>query len=96
MKLVIEANAEAEAMHAIKHYEACRDGLGLDFSRELDAGFEWILQHPLAWPVFDEGARRCQLRRFPYVVVYRVMTDHITVLAVMHQHREPGYWMRLS
>jgi toxin ParE2 len=71
MKLKIEACAEAEIWQAIEHYEGCREGLGSDFSIEVDACFDWIMQHPLAWPVFDGTARRCQLRRFPYAVVYQ-------------------------
>jgi hypothetical protein len=46
----------------------------------------------LARPIFDGASRRCQLRRFPYTVVYQASLDQITVLAVMHQNREPGYW----
>lgn len=71
MKLRIEACAEAEIWQAIEHYEGCREGLGSDFSIEVDACFDWIMQHPLAWPVFDGTARRCQLRRFPYAVVIK-------------------------
>ena len=96
MKLRIEACAEEEIWQAIEHYESCREGLGSDFSREVDASFDWIMQHPMAWPEFDGTARRCQLRRFPYAVVYQASLDQITVLAVMHQHREPGYWNRQS
>jgi len=30
--------------------------------------------------------------RFPYALLYRVEADTITILAVMHMHRRPGYW----
>ncbi|MBA3346286.1 MAG: type II toxin-antitoxin system RelE/ParE family toxin [Gemmatimonadales bacterium] len=32
------------------------------------------------------------LRRFPYSLLYRIETDRIYVLAVMHHRRRPGYW----
>lgn len=37
----------------------------------------------LTWP----------LTKFPYTLVYRVVDGEITVLAVAHQSREPGYWV---
>ena len=36
---------------------------------------------------------RChQLHRFPYGIVYRVQSGHISIVAVMHLHRDPQYW----
>ncbi len=37
-------------------------------------------------------ARRVVMRRFPFNVVYRIDTDVMTILAVAHQRRKPGYW----
>jgi toxin ParE1/3/4 len=38
------------------------------------------------------GVRTWALKRFPYTLAYRVYGQLITVLAVAHQSREPGYW----
>jgi hypothetical protein len=29
---------------------------------------------------------------FPFGVVFRIMTNQYVIIAVMHLHREPGYW----
>ena len=42
------------------------------------------------------GVRTWPLKRFPYTLVYRVAGETITVIAVAHQSREPGYWERRS
>jgi hypothetical protein len=34
------------------------------------------------------------LGRYPYSLVYRVEASTLTVLALMHQNRKPGYWTR--
>ena len=34
------------------------------------------------------------LRQFPYTLVYRVQGEVITVIAVAHQSRQPGYWAK--
>lgn len=37
--------------------------------------------------------RSWPLKRFPYTLVYRVQGELLTVMAVAHQSREPGYWV---
>ena len=32
------------------------------------------------------------MRRFPYLIVYRVTASAIQVVAVAHARRRPGYW----
>ena len=44
------------------------------------------------WPVDAEGVRYFILRRFPYTIHYEVAASFVTVLAVAHQRRRPGYW----
>lgn len=39
------------------------------------------------------GVRTWPLKDFPYTLVYRVQGEDITVMAVAHQSREPGYWV---
>ncbi len=38
------------------------------------------------------GVRTWPLKHFPYTLAYRVKGGVITVMAVAHQSREPGYW----
>ena len=38
------------------------------------------------------GVRTWPLKQFPYTLVYRVKGEVISVIAVAHQSREPGYW----
>ena len=50
---------------------------------------------PTRWRVAeDPEIRRYILSRFPFVIYYRWEPEHdrITIYAVMHCSREPGYW----
>lgn len=51
-----------------------------------------IVEAPDRWPMYTHGTRRYLLRRFPFSVVYRVSGIAITVVAVVHGKRRPGYW----
>jgi hypothetical protein len=87
------ASAEAEA--AVRWYNERVAGLGDDFRAELVAGVERIRERPLAWAAsaYDRRARRYLLARFPYSIVYVVGAGGgITVAAVAHAKRRPGYW----
>ena len=46
----------------------------------------------LMWPEDEDAIRRHVLRHFPYTVFYEILGNTVTVLAVAHQRRKPGYW----
>ena len=65
------------------------------FVAEVEAAAASIVAAPDRWRVVEEpGIRRYVLHRFPYVVYYRwnAQQNSITIFAVMHCSREPGYW----
>jgi plasmid stabilization system protein ParE len=61
--------------------------------RALSRGIAAVLDAPERWCIVEEpGVRRYIVRRFPFVLYYRWMEERITVYAVMHSSRAPGYW----
>ena len=56
-----------------------------------------IVENPLLYSKAVRDARKCNLHKFPYAIIYRVRGDTVTIVAFMHLHRKPGYWRgRLS
>src|SRR5262245_54433417 len=51
-----------------------------------------IEAEPLRWPRYLHGTRVLQLRKYPYLVVYRELATSVLVVAVAHGHRRPGFW----
>lgn len=54
-----------------------------------------LVASPTRWPVVEvPGIRRCLMRGFPYVIYFRwdAQNQHVTIYAVMHSSRRPGYW----
>ncbi len=74
--------------------EGSEPGLGYQFAIEIVAAVERIKANPGMWPVLDHQIRRCLVHRFPYGVIYSVdeQRSRVLILAVMHLHRQPGYW----
>ena len=70
MKYPFHPEGEVEFLEAIDFCEDCETGLGYDFAIEIHAAIQNILSFPGAWAVLEHEIRRCQVRRFPYGVVY--------------------------
>jgi plasmid stabilization system protein ParE len=62
------------------------------FMRELDDAVLAVSESAEAWPQYLHATRRFLLRRFPFMLIYRVDADRALVVAVAHAHRRPGYW----
>lgn len=90
--LTIAPAAEGDIADAFDWYDA-RNSLVADaFRTEVFDAVARIAESPLGRAADDEGNRRRVLRRFPFSVVYEIQGGTITVLAVAHHRRNPGYW----
>ena len=90
--VVLRPEAVADLLDARQWYDRQRRGLGGEF---LDAVDELILQignSPEMYATAIKEVRRGKLRRFPYVVYYRILTDRVEVLGVLHGKRDPREW----
>ena len=67
-------------------------GIANDFEREIERCLRLIEEGPLRWPRYDAQRRRMIARKFPYSIVYEIINEQITVLAVAHARRRPYYW----
>lgn len=62
------------------------------FRAEVFDTIDRIADAPLAKGADEEGNRKRVLHRFPYSVIYEVLGSTVTILAVAHHRRKPGYW----
>jgi plasmid stabilization system protein ParE len=92
MSYVFHPDAEVELNEAIEWYETREPGLGLDFATQAHAAIQRALAFPLAWQEMGGDIRRALVHRFPYGVLYVPGQDQMFIIAVMHLHRQPGYW----
>jgi len=87
--------ALSELNEAIEYYEERELGLGVDFAADAFEAIDRAVAFPDGWTEIAPGIRRCQTQRFPYAILYSVESSELLyILAVMHLHREPGYWKR--
>lgn len=94
LKVEFLPDADEEAMNARDMYAARSPAAAKRFAAEVDRAIERIAEAPERWPKHAANTRFFRLRRFPYLVIYRIEQAKITVVAVAHARRKPGYWKR--
>ena len=65
MTFSFHPEAESEFHEAIEYYEESELGLGYDFSIEVLATIQNIINYSTAWPVIEEDVRRCLVKGCP-------------------------------
>jgi plasmid stabilization system protein ParE len=63
-----------------------------EFRTTVSGAIRNIAQSPQLWPKYQHGTRRFVLQRFPFSIVYLDDPELITIIAVAHGKRKPGYW----
>jgi len=88
----IAPDAERDIREAFLWY-ADRNQLIADaFRTEVFDAIDLLGASPLGKAADTLGNRRRVLHRFPYSVVYEVIENTVTILAVAHHRRLPDYW----
>lgn len=93
MRVIFTRYAKQELEDAVRYYERTYSGLGKTFKEEIRRAVLRIAEYPQAWSVECSDVRKYLLHKFPYKLLYSTEEDHILVIAVAHQHRNPDYWV---
>lgn len=85
-----EADAELDA--AVDWYRRRSPQAAARFLVEVDAAITGIVGNPFAGSVSFVHYRKWVEKHFPFCVYYRINDVGVLVLAIAHDHRNPGYW----
>lgn len=66
----------------------------IDFVLNVDEALAAIARDPFQCQRWDDEYFFKRVKRFPYVVYFRVDGTTVVVVAVIHQRRLPGRWRR--
>ena len=91
-RLFLRPEAKEDIREAFAWYEERSTGLGFEFLRALRAALSPLTREPYQFSVVLEDIRRTRLRRFPYSVFYVATESSTSVIAVMHDRRDPRRW----
>lgn len=86
------SDAEAEMIAAAAYYETQQPDLGRRFLAAVQDAINRIVLNPRLYPTVELDVQRCLTKTFPFGVLFRERPNEIVIMAVMHLHRDPGYW----
>ena len=77
--MVIQIEAWIEIKAAFDWYEEQKDGLGNDFLQELEICYKDLVKNPKQFPFINNLFRRVKTNRFPYILLYEIEDEQITI-----------------
>ncbi|MEG4243510.1 type II toxin-antitoxin system RelE/ParE family toxin [Microcoleus sp. MON2_D6] len=92
LSIVLRPAAQEEFDEAVDWYEQQSAGLGVEFLNRVEEALDRISATPEACSIVFQEMRRIVVRKFPYLIFYRVEPEQIVVLAIFHSKREPKTW----
>jgi plasmid stabilization system protein ParE len=94
--VLLRLGAKKDFREATAWYRARNTEVADRFVTSVARTLELLRQFPLTGGfvpgVDDPEIRRMPVHSFPYHVVFVRLADRISVLAIAHDRRKPGYW----
>ncbi len=82
--------ARRDLLQAYRWYEKQQKGLGEKFLSEVESGLEYLKRNPKAFPEKKKGFREFIFKTFPYILIFRVDKQEVTVFAIFHTSLNPA------
>ena len=86
--------AQHETKAVYEWYQRQSTKAAVRFAVEFSRAVRAIEDDADRFPAYLKGTRRCLLKKFPYLIVFKEYPDHVFIVAVAHSKRRPGYWSR--
>lgn len=93
MKVVFLKAAQAELNAAVDYYtDHASERVAESFLQDALHTHQRLIEYPEIGKPISKRLRALAFKHFPYFLIYRLSTDTISIHAVAHQRRRPGYW----
>jgi len=92
-KIRFHPKAEQEAEGAVQWYRERSTMAAAGFVAELSHAVQQVAETPERWPRYIANTRRYIFPVYPFSLIYRLLQHEVTIVAVAHAKRKPGYWI---
>ena len=90
--VVVTPEAKDDTRQGEAFFNSRRDRLGFEFVDEVLVTLDRIKLTPEGFGEVGPGVRALPLHRFGYVVYYRVLSECVEILPILHGARHPELW----
>lgn len=88
----LSAEAEVDFDNSYEFYFEESPIVADAFFNQINLGFENIKQNPKSFPIAYKDVRKFVIKKFPFVIYYRITETLIQVIAIFHTSRNPKIW----
>lgn len=95
MRIEFHPSLSGELLEVRDYYESKSVGLGIEFVNEFERQVLKIASMPERWMIVQGNLRRSLMKRFPYVIFFRIsQQDVIRITVVKHERKHPAYGIK--
>ena len=92
MPINFHPDATTELAESADWYAERSPRAARNFLVAVDIAVASIADDPERFFRIDDRHQSCSVIKFPFQIVFRYNDDQITVIAIAHAKRRPGYW----
>lgn len=98
MYLSFNKLVQSDVDKIIDHYELMSVQLVDRFFRDMEIRLLEIKNNPTRFPKDQNfpGYRKVRLRKFPYQIVYKIISTQVRILVIKHEKKRPNFGMQRS
>ncbi len=89
-EIIIPAVVREEVTEAVDYYNFKQKGLGDDLYYDLIEKLEFIQKAPSSFQLYHTSYRQALLKKFPYLVIFRVFDNKVLVNKFIHAKKHPN------
>jgi len=95
VEVLISESAEKDYTNSLRWYAERSTRAANAFEGEFARAIDTIAANPDALPKCDDWHRFYRLKRYPFQIIYRRVSDeNLLIVAVAHTSRRPSYWSK--
>jgi len=91
-KIELSDEAEQDFDESYKYYSNKSEKVAENFRQQVNSCFEKIANNPEGYPKTEYGFRKYVMKKFPFVIYFRVKVFDIGVVAIFRASRNPEKW----
>lgn len=91
-RLIVTPQAQQDILTVADWYQCQFAGMVQPFLTQLRELQDRIVKTPLIYQERMAAIRVARMRRFPYCLYFRVDSDQIVIIALLHERRDPIAW----
>ncbi|MGW1454488.1 type II toxin-antitoxin system RelE/ParE family toxin [Salegentibacter sp. UBA1130] len=88
-KIRILPRASLEISDALKWYSSRNLKAGKELLKEINLIYNLLRFDPYLFSEIKKGYRQVPLKKFPFLIIYRIFKDQILIQSVFNTHQNP-------